>query len=379
MRIHAFIFAIDLASSSFVTRPRPAVDPEWGVPYHRSADSVSLTVPSSDFWSEDTELGKITFRRRLHSGFASLVFQIDEHPDLVIKYRVDDCLGGYSDVVHPLVGEYNYMRNASLAGLAPRPIFLSASSTLCESKEGKCEFAMSESHYKFCRDANAMIRYMIMEKAHGVSLHEFRRTRFPEGKMGLRNALNIGATLIDMIGRLHLEAKVVHGDIHSPNIMISMDPKTEIPHLALIDFGRAFTYPDRDMNESSNHTSSHFLASKTHWQIQGFSTAPRDDVLKALQTTAQIMHPFDFFDFENTLTRMGELSLLNWKMKANWFTASPFDSVAELVGVSDTIKIELRTRLLNVLNRVRELGINEPIPYRDIADELRQCASLAQV
>jgi hypothetical protein len=350
----------------------------WDVQQASERENATF-APIPDFWSEETNLGPITFRRRLHAGMASTVFHVFEHPNIIIKYEVD-CLRDAPDEFHPLFRDYHYMHGAAQIGIAPPPLFISPPSLICESKQGKCEFTMADAQFRSCRADNATMRYMLMEKAQGLSLHAFRSRVFDvsNGAMGLRNSLVIGAALIDMIHVLHREAKIVHGDVHSPNIMIQLEPETNLPNLQFIDFGYAFAFPDAGLSESRDQSRRYRHPSRTHWQMEGFASAPRDDVLKALQTIAQITHSFDYLEFENRLGLGGLIGspLLSWKTRANWFTDPPFDVVAGLRGISDSTKTELRERLLEVLNLVRGLGINDPIPYEYIADELRECAHL---
>ena len=323
--------------------------------------------------TEETFLGHIELEDILHRGDVSFVATIANRPGRVIKYQLNCDL--FERKVHPLIREYWYMNEAHAKGLAPAALFLSPPSFACDSQEGKCEFEISSEDYEYCRGRNATLRYLIMEQAAGVSLHQFRRAYFvrSEGAVGFKNAISIGAKLLDLVRQLHTEANIVHGDIHTPNVMIDWNSETSNFTLQLIDFGSAFykfaePLPENQVRKSG-HYYHHFY---TIWQMLGFHWSARDDVLKVLHTIAHLMHPWIYFRYEKQIAEAGFQMLKDWKLNQNWFSSPLFDPL-ENVKLSKKDRQLVEIILDEILHRARHLRINDEIPYLDIEHRLMEC------
>lgn len=332
-------------------------------------------IGNGDLWIQHTSLGVLTLGNKLHTGATSTVFDIQEYPNWIIKYE-SDCNSGNSS--HPLIRDFVFTNKVNSIGLhSPRAHFLSPPSLLCQIKDGKCGFRMPDADYEACRIHNRTLRYMILDRAPGMSLHEFRSkmTWQNRGIIGLRNAVSLGAKLIDMLQQLHLKAQVVHGDIHAPNIMISHDPVTKATNLGLIDFGLSFDY--EPMPESPIRPPGvRYHRLHTIWQMAGFAWSARDDILKAVQTIAQIMHPFEYLKYEQDIADAGPMAMVEWKINGNWFLTKFFDPVSIVVGLSIHTRIAIHRLLGEVLLIARAIRINDAIPYTAIKTNLIEIARL---
>jgi len=76
-----------------------------------------------------------------------------------------------------------------------------------------------------CALNNGVIRCMIMRKSRGISLHRFRQ-RFSNWVVPMDIAAEITKSVIHGLERLHHEVRLVHGDIHSGNILLEESAMT---------------------------------------------------------------------------------------------------------------------------------------------------------
>lgn len=335
--------------------------------------TMTEKTPLSD---DDIILGDL-----VHVGYYSTVYRIEGHPDLLIKYEVH-CTSLDTDI-HPLLRDAWYSNETSIHKIAPRVRFVSPPSLLCDKMEGKCHFQLSEDLFGQCKKDFGTFRYMIMERIKGASLHTMRLHAYAdrEGAMPFARAMAIGANLINLVRKLHLDAKIIHGDIHGPNIMVSSKQVNGSIQweLNLIDFEMASKirpggYLERPVRSRGflNH------ALYTHWQYDGFEWAQRDDVLKAIQTVAHIMHPGIYLDVEHEICSLGPLSLRNWKCYTNWFIPTADADPLSPLTIAKEQKDLIRAKLGEILRIARNLAINQPVPYETIMKLMFDCAILAK-
>ncbi len=340
------------------------------------SEAFTPQVNGSNTWRERTPHGNIDLLDIIYMGYMSVIAEMPDKPDLLIKYQANCDM---VEAPHPLIRDYWYMNEAASADLGPKALFLSPPALLCEKREGKCAFTMSDDEFSACRANNGTFRYMIMEKAKGVSLHAFRAKHFRKsnGAMGLRNAAIIGCQLIQVLERLHTETAVVHGDIHSPNIMININGDTGKSELQLIDFGMAFrlSYTSPDDSPASKR---YYHPLCTIWQMCGYRWNARDDILKAIQTIAQIMQPFEYFDMEKGILASGWERTERWKLRQNWFFTDFHDPVDALRDVHIDIKIQLYNVLEELQDTARAITVDGEIPYDTLVDLFMKCVSLTE-
>ena len=317
----------------------------------------------------------------IHAGHYSTVYNIVGHPDLIIKYEVH--CNELDEKLHPILTDGWYTSDANAFGLAPSVRFISPPSLLCDEIEGKCAFEITREHYDDCKRKDGTLRYMIMDRVTGYSLHDYRSLFYQKqnGAMSFVDAVSIGAHLINVIRRLHVEAKILHGDIHSPNIMLTPinggSNQTRI-HLTLIDFERAIRIGQEPLPEEPTFSYGRlFHEYYTHWQMDGFEWAPRDDVLKAIQTIAQLMHPMSYLEMEASKCRRGYIVLKVWKCVSNWFIPDPANDPVAHLAIPEGNKAIIRANLETILKATRSLTINGPIPYFELIQLFIECAKLA--
>ena len=329
--------------------------------------------------TESTPWGKINLGNFIHRGEFTTLFSIKEFPNLIIKYQAH-CVDIQSEI-HPLLKDFWYMHEASGFGMAPRPRFVSPPSDLCEINRGKCSFTMSEFQWELCQSERAALRYMIMDRADGMSLHGYRERHFwhSSGAMDFASVMAVGIRLIQLLRKLHTEVRVVHGDIHSPNVMINITNGTTGEfNLSLIDFGIASRYNDSPLPTVPIRRPFHFYHElHTQWQIDGFAWAARDDLLKAIQTIAQLMHPFWYFEFERMNKEAGSRILREWKMVHNWFLSAGRDPV-KFLQIPDGHKARIYELLETILTIGRGMNINGPLPYRQLESIMVECLRIAR-
>ena len=215
---------------------------------------------------------------------------------------------------------------------------------------------------------------MIMERVKGMTLNEARTSIYgsANGAMNILNACKISYAVLHTLARLHEKAQVVHGDIHTGNIMF--DPS--IGKIQLIDFGRAFRRTRMPEKPIYRHgANSEYMNSL--WQIEGYDWAARDDVIKTIQMLAHLMHPFSYHLREKEMEKRGVAVLCKWKKDGDWFRTDAFDPV-EATSFSSEVKEAIRDSLANILRIGRSLEINQRIPYQSILDELAHCADLVR-
>ena len=139
-----------------------------------SNDDFTPTV--HDYFSENTPIGYISLGQMIHEGKFSTLFSIKDFPNLVIKYQVQ--CEGLNEDIHPLLRDAWYTNKTSEFGLSPKIHFVSPASELCDRKYGKCAFIMDLDQWEECYKDRGPLRYMIMDRAPGSSLHRYRRNRY---------------------------------------------------------------------------------------------------------------------------------------------------------------------------------------------------------
>ena len=340
--------------------------------------------------SENTPYGVLELGARVASSEQSVIFRIVGHPNMLIKYQANcmelDPKSRVSDThyVHPLVVDYIFGKKAAVAKVGPRIFYLSPPSQVCLSKRGKCGFKIDNEDFHSCVNRpGASLRYMIMERVNGESLHTFKE-RFHDGIVPFHTSLLIGFAMIAHLERLHTVAKTVHGDIHNGNIMLDhIDDRNGTISLKFIDYGRAFTNSER-LNETIRKLGWAEDCLFSRRELEGYDPAPRDDIERAIHITAQLMMPWSFDDAEETISEYGAFAVLQWKRSGYWFiqprlvgdVTPGYDPVAGL-RVAEEYKYQIRYNLQVILRKIREMGtVNSIPPYADLLQGFRSTRSL---
>lgn len=339
-------------------------------------------TPNASLGFQQTPLGNFTLGSVLYRGQLSIIFNIVERPDLLIKYQsdCDDVFGSFRfkiPTIHPLLRDVWYGVDADRWGIAVGGIFVSPPSFLCPEKTGICDFTVSDSSFEQCKkDLKSTLRYAVLRKSHGTALMNIKRS-FVNGVVPLKTAFAIGIHLISLLQKLHEDANIIHGDLHLENIMIEdkFGNRTSGESvLKLIDFGKShakFSKPSLPVlpPRALNHTSC------TIWQIDGFEMAARDDVMKAIQGIAVLMNPWKYRSYESVRLANGYEDYKSFKMAEDFFTMPEFDPI-ENASISDVAKSGIRQELATILALVRDAPDINSIPhYGAIISSFQHCIS----
>ena len=339
-----------------------------------------FTPSRSDLFTETTPFGEMTLGDAMYRGAFSTLFVPREFPDLVIKYEIQ-CLR-LNKEIHPLLRDAWYANETFSYGISPHIHFVSPPTAPCESLTGKCAFTMSPDDWDDCLHYRGALRYMIFSRSEGWSLHSYRRSRFRDhgGAMSVADAMRIGYTLIGILKKLHLEVGIVHGDINSPNILIersSNSTNATAYNLKLIGFGWAFLNPKSPLPNVPVTPPGYFYQDLfTYWQLRGYAWSARDDVLKAINVVAHLMHPLEYLKMEKDMKSSGYAALEDWKCKQNWFITARRDPVA-LLEIQNPQKMRIYALMETILNIGRSMKINGPLPYDDLRMAMLECAEIA--
>jgi serine/threonine protein kinase len=196
---------------------------------------------------------------------------------------------------------------------------------------------------------------------------------YPGGKVPFALSLAVGYAMIKHLKILHRRSRIVHGDIHLDNIMLeSINWTNGSVYLQLIDFGRAFPIiPRPAARVRETGWSTHFLFSQ--WEIDGFAAAARDDIARAVQGIAQLMHPWSYMLLQNRISGGTVRESLEHKKKTPWFISPEVPDV-ELYDVIGSLNItmeykdSIKTELEKVHDFVRGMDhdVNCVPPYGEI-------------
>ena len=341
---------------------------------------------------EYTPLGTLEIGQLIHSGDESAIFSIVQRPDLLIKYQAncDEIVPG-THYLHPLILDFWYMRESFFHGLSPEPIFLSPPVLFRDMYElvgyRKLVFDMNVFAAADCALDGGVVRYLIMQRAPGMSLYQFRKT-FRNNIVPMGIAAAITEKVVEGLSRLHQEAQIVHGDIHTGNIMVLKreDGQYEIQ---FIDFGRAFR-DDRQLTTDRVFPVgywNHFLCSP--WQIDGRAWSRRDDVYKAIHGFANLINPFQYKAREEALmAERGLQGSIELKLTRFMFQMPPvvtanntrltfIPSSYDPIEAETRSDLERREYLMSELMSLQECvttaleNINEDIRYTEIVTSLQ--------
>jgi hypothetical protein len=341
-------------------------------------------VSELDGMNQTTIYGNFELMNVFVSSKQSVIYSMKQVSNLLIKYQANclelslqEDLSG-KPYIHPTVVEFVFTRRAAEFDLAPKVSFLSPPSPLCGQKTGKCAFTMSEERYSQCLiHPNSSLRYMVLEVVEGFNLYHYQISRENQ-TVPFAQAMQIGERLIEMIQVLHRNASVVHGDIHSGNIMIeSEDPLS----LKFIDFARSFENTERPkMRIRETLWSTHQLFSA--WEIDGFASSARDDVARIVETVAAMINPPEYLDFVDSLPVCDPVQILRWKKGEYIFAIPPrngfesYDPVTEL-NLDTSIESQIRANLIHILVLVRSMRDTQAVPpYEELKNIFRNCHEL---
>ena len=285
----------------------------------------------------------------------------------------------HSRYIHPAIVDSMFSNRAFKFGLAPRIYFLSPPTTLCEEQKGNCAFKMTPTLYQKCAaNPNASLRFVLMDFVPGRNLYDYKRG-FYNATVPIGNALMVGEELIGMLEKLHLKAKIIHGNIHSHNIMVKESNNGKNVSLTFIDFGRAAVngpksaVPVHRAFQASAHI-------RSPWEILGYTTAARDDVMRAVELIARLMFPLEYADDVFRAAQRGGRDILRWKLGTNFFKYSKYDPLSAFPEMNESQKSDVRFHLNLIAFLVQEMtdDINTVPPYAAIRRALAAAREIVE-
>lgn len=194
----------------------------------------------------------------------------------------------------------------------------------------------------------------------GPNLYTMLTRSAPLQRFSLRQSIESGIQIIRLLKTLHLQARVIHADIHYGNICVSADGS----RLVLIDYGRSFHIDDYPQDERIRPDRSWNHPLFSPWEIAGFRPGPRDDVYKAMLLVAFLMNGNAYYNFLKSIEGDVERSLAI-KETENIFIAFPGYNPLDFLGPRRATKRRIATVLLDVVNSVRSLNSVAELPAYD--------------
>ncbi len=315
------------------------------------------------FSNFETLPGKSTAYLNPHSYIStatSVIFEVERNRDMLIKYQVD-CFDTDVEGIHPLLKDYWFLRRLGDWNIAPKAYFLSADVAMPWRITLKTNFRMKLQDRIQCSKSGGKVRMMGVEKI-GKSVISLMK-RYSEGKVPIDQVVELGVKMIDLLKKLH-EAGVVHGDIHAGNICFARGSISD--SLRLIDFGRANLVVTENDGVSSEirvpFTWNHELLS--HWNIEGFREARRDDVFKVLLVMSSLLNGNQYF---SEIQKLPIVESHAYKAKGDIFSIPGRPSLIQ--------NDEVRELLGHVIALVRSTKLDEAPDYEGIIDSLQLAVS----
>ena len=333
--------------------------------------TLSLYAPHLDDRNENWPEGFLELDIPSHRGRQSIVYPLRDNPSVIVKYQAD-CEEIKDKRLHPLLVEFWYGKKASTFGIAPDVLFLSAPVAFSKSSVKLARFLMSHEQREACETGGGTVRFAVIQRlGRSVDLDTIQRL-FPLGKVPFSIVMLIGISLIEKLRDLHMAAEIVHGDIHTGNIMVERTRDRDI-RLWLVDFGRArANLPAR----SKDPVDAPSMLSP--WQIEGYQWSARDDVYNAIRTLALLLNGNAYIEFERRMKQAGPRQVLHWKKNGSiWFLSDQHDPLISL-PIGPYRRTAIRQSLNRTITSVRSLHDVDAIPdYENIVREFRQCIDLA--
>ena len=354
-------------------------------------DLFTPATQRNDF-IQNTPYGELAIGHPIARSGESTVFTLPQLPGFLIKFQAncneiwDHSVVG-DTVVHPLILDTWYGHEASRIDLSMAPNFVSPPAALCRDMDGICKFrGMSLYDYHHCRAHGGSIRYMIIKKSMGFSLGTAARNY--GGSMPLKTVFDLGVTMMYILQKLHVEAKIVHGDIHAENVFLEPLGVDERFGVKFIDFGRASrvvpVWPELPrVDRDELHPPYQF----TQWMNDGYHWTQRDDVMKTIQMLTHLMYnEYEYIRIEKHYMQMGNAAQKEFKINHDlFFPITPWNQTNRLDAVSplkipEENKIQIRTELAHILGLVRGLNsTNSVIPYAELRESFRRCSQLVTI
>jgi len=324
---------------------------------------------------EYSEIGLLDLGDIIYRGRGSLIYEVYNKPGMLVKYQANcDEIRNGTKAIHPLIFDYRFMRESFNLGLSPEPIFLSPPAllgvvvTLDDNR--KYSFDLTEDEIMECLMNGGTVRYMIMQSVSGQSVYQYRQL-FDNWILPMPLAAKLTQKILNALAILHEQAKIIHGDIHSGNIMLEQDGDSDI-RVFLIDFGRA-RRDDKSMTNDRIVPVGHWFHQLcSPWQIDGRSLARRDDIYRTIHLFAALINPMQFTVREDMFLKHHgpELSVAIKRNTFMFLMAPPFIFGDRLFGntfnpLTNAVGYD-QDKLPLLIRTLQEIQLNITAPLDDI-------------
>jgi hypothetical protein len=306
--------------------------------------------------SDRDERISINTRRYIYKQGHTGVYEIESHPDKVIKYHAY-CFAPNTDPYDATVVESYFMNRIALQDpdIALKVDFYSG----YVSEPGSLADNQRKIPDVTCPGGvQPHIRYMIMERV-GSSIFQYMYTK-PDNRIPFLEAMQLGKQMISLMQRLH-NLNIVHGDAHWANF--AFKNVNTFSDLILIDFGRA-KMVDKDAVFPDGRASGLVHPYTSGWELFDCRVSFRIDVYRTAQANAMLIYGMPYFNFLNGLNSKSSSTDLEdrrqnfqqrrkfriIKIDANfWELEHPgLDLQAVLPSTDDATRDRIRTHLRNI-------------------------------
>lgn len=314
----------------------------------QTAYAPSFDLPH--YFAQETPMGRMILTREdmVSLTETSTIHYVPEH-DVVLKFQMD-CLE-LIYVIHPLLLDFWMIKHAEPFGLVPRTFFVSPAAHMQSGPSLKTEFRIDRLTRLACANMQANVRYGIMERV-GDNLHSVMY-KAPGKRVAFLEAISIGREVIDMLRRLHEEAGIIHGDIHTGNICRSKNSK-----FVFIDFARSKFVSETLVDKIVREPLEYNDPLLSHWETEGYAAGRRDDVFRALFALAIIMNGHKLYEFYAKI--QGNVTeTLALKRDSNIFISAPELNPIDRLSVPEPIKAAVALKLkeaLEICNNARSVA-----------------------
>jgi hypothetical protein len=301
----------------------------------------------------------------------SIVYAISEHRKWAIKYH--SFCPSVDEPFDSVLRENYFLGLLRRSGISHKVRYMSTSFVPTTDSEIKLPFRNVE-----CPEnpgKQPVVRFLITERV-GSSL--WKHIRSGDG-LDYREVLIYAREIFALLQKLHA-MKIVHGDIHSGNIVFRAG---DIPlsSLLLMDFGKAVisyrTVPRRlpDVNGDLTRIRIFCHPHNSPWEsVDGMGTISyRDDVFRALLVMGEMMYGDPFLDIQHILcedehNRARLSQYMDFKRSENFFDLGIARfSLEEVLPDTYTGSLPaIREAFVQLLALVRDMTFAEPPDYAQI-------------
>ena len=328
----------------------PRLDKFWTERAHKDLAEFRLAPNLLTAFENHPELGTLTLGRLIAMRPTSVIYEIRERPELVIKYQV--ICNERND--HPLIYDFIFLREAAEIGLSPTPKFLSPASAMLVGPTKKTLFDMQPPIRKECVANGGAVRYLVLERVGPCLDADIKGKR-----LSLTEAFEIGIRVMRMLERLHTEKEIIHGDIHIGNICYPLEGDRD--RLYLIDFGLA-EFADSETDEPARGPFEYFHDALTPWQLLGHGCYRRDDIYKAIYMVAVMINGDE--PMYSLAKGMNARQLHAWKVSAAIFETPAVNPLGSISDIPESKKEAIRSIFRSLIDAVMELNsVRTPIDY----------------